>query len=354
MAMISREFLPARPMEIGKIKIGGRGRKAGKAYVPEKFDHFVVTTTKRDGDDGPFVRDEEVHKIVGDEPRELEAVLMYPKPEQNLHTEMATYQGGRRTAWCDGKVCTLRDGSSHACSFPECGHKPYVRLHVQLEANPVLGGFYVFRSHSWETLNNLQTAIEAIYREVGMLYRVPVTLVMDKTTDVYTDEKGTERTGSSWKVGMKLRLPPAETRLKLKEEAAQALADRKMLLLRAGEQDTSIMEEAQSFLQDLDETDLEDEQELADEFFPPKGVGAVAGTAEALRAVMSDVQEADYEVMVDYDAMELPQLFDLCRQQDLLNAEQIAWVEAVIAAPIKEKKKQGAEKLREILKGEDR
>ena len=61
---ISPEVLELRPMEIGKIKIGGQrpgARKSGGGKKPPtKLDHFLVTTRVRCADD-IFERDEVIH-----------------------------------------------------------------------------------------------------------------------------------------------------------------------------------------------------------------------------------------------------------------------------------------------------
>lgn len=278
MALIKRTFLEVRPVEIGKIKIGTRGRARQSSsgtttYLPEKLDHFLVTTLDREQGDGPFMRDEAVHAIVGDQPRELFGRLMYPTVEENLHTEMCVYKGRRRQWTCDGEERTLRDGKVEPCqreAAKGCGCKPYARLHIQLEAQPQMGVFYVFRTHGWSSTNNLQTALEEIYREFGTLYRAPVRLFMQLTEDQY-EHNGEDRSSKSWKVGISLTMGPLEAREYLTTQAHAALKARQHLQLEAG-----------AVIADLDADDLAHEGELADEFAPPQGVAASVAVAEAL------------------------------------------------------------------------
>ena len=74
MSLISEKLLAPRVQELGKIKIGGKGpvrtSSGGKEFQPpKKFDHFVVTTRER-GEDGNFLRDDQVHAHpkVGEKP----------------------------------------------------------------------------------------------------------------------------------------------------------------------------------------------------------------------------------------------------------------------------------------------
>lgn len=307
MGLIKRELLEARPVELGKIKIGERGKpnKGGKSYLPKKLDHFLVTTMEREGGDGPFVRNEAVHSHpeVGDEPRELFGTLMYPTVEGNFHSEMTHYEGRRQVSSCDGCTRTITaTGESVTCSRlrgGDCPCKPYGRLQIQLDAQPEMGGFFVFRTTSWASVNNIQTALEQIYREFGTLYRAPVKLFMQKTEDKYTNEKGEDVTSSSWKVGLVLRMSPTDARRFLKSQAQEALQTRKELLLESG-----VVQAA------LGAADLEEAEEIAEEFFP-EGVEAVeapetdaAGAPSPVAAPdpvegaedEEEVQEAEYEV----------------------------------------------------------
>lgn len=298
MALIKRTFLEARPIEVGKIKIGMRGKArktsgGGTSYLPEKLDHFLVTTMERDGKDGPFLRDDDVHADVGEQPRELHGALMYEGIEQNLHTEMAVYKGRRRQSSCDGEECVMRDKSVKPCQKEAgCACKPYARLHLQLNAAPQTGGYYVFRTHGWASTNNLQTALEEIHRAFGTLYKAPVKLIMQKTEDTYMDGQQ-EKTGSSWKVGLVLDMSFKDAQEYLAAEARTAIEQRQLLMLEAG-----------AVVADLNEADLENEAETADEFHPPVGVGASVATAEKLDKALEGITGGDDEPPVvegDYE-----------------------------------------------------
>lgn len=213
MGLIKREFMPARIQELGKIKIGGLGEErqkqdgTGTYQLPKKYDHFVVTTRTR-GADGNFVRDRAIHTTVGEEPTQLDAVLMFPEVEENFHSEMSVYKG-RTKAWeCDGVDATnLTDGSTGACRRnPDgsgCECKPHSRLHLQLLASPNMEGYHVFRTTSWESTNNIQSTLERLYGHFGSLLGLPVRLVAYPAQVSYT-AGGVVKTSNATMVGLTL------------------------------------------------------------------------------------------------------------------------------------------------------
>lgn len=261
--LISRNLMEPRVQEIGKIKIGRRGKKRGKGYIPEKLDYFEVTTRDRKGGTGPFVRDEEVHghPLVGEQPRELRGILMFPEIEQNILTEMCHYEGRRASIRCDGETMIDIDGRVGECfraAGGECPCKPYIRLHLQLMASPHTEGYYTFRSTSWETVNNIQTALESIYDRFGTLFEAPVKLKMYQSEDLYL-EKGETKSGRSWKVALVLDMSWQEAALHMVEAKELLNTTREKLMLKG-----------ETVVQELDAYDEEAAAEIADEFFPPE------------------------------------------------------------------------------------
>jgi hypothetical protein len=286
--LISRKMLHVQPQEIGKIKLGGRGaaRKTsggGESFIPQKYDHFQVTTMEREGGKGPFMRDEAVHAIVGDKPRELEAILMYPEVEQNIMTLMRA--GKRRAAIkCDGEVQVNQQGKQSPCAKltgGQCECKPYCRLQVQLVASPHTGGYYVFRTRGWSTTNNLQTFLEETYARFGTLYQAPVKLMTFQSEDQYQQD-GRDQVGKSWKVAMVLNMNYEAAAEFMVGQKQRLDTVRELLLLSAGEVQNH-----------LDEEDEEDAEALDDEFNPPKGVEASVATQERLDEVVAGLQPVD-------------------------------------------------------------
>jgi hypothetical protein len=337
---ISRKLMEERPQEVGKIKLGGRGRAyknsgGGTSYVPEKFDHFEVVTRARDGD-GAFLRDEAVHAVVGPEPRELEGWLMYPEIEQNLLTQMREYAGKRPKVICDGESYRTDKGVEGPCPRllnGECKCRPYCRLQLQLAASPHTLGYYVFRSRGWETTNNLQTAMEEMYLRFGALFLAPVKLICYQSEDHYTDA-GKDMTGRSWKVALVLNMPMEQAALHMAEKKERLAAIRGRLLLTAGQVQA-----------DLDERDEEEAEEIADEFDPPKGVEASIGTQAKLDEVAENLQPVQMELgseepgEKDNLTLMIEDYRDTARELDLLDVEAETAIEAALSTQ-DEKKKQ--------------
>ncbi len=268
MALISRKLLKVRPQQLGRIKIGGLGetrksRAGGDYQQPVKFDHFVVTTNVR-GDDGNFERDEEIHAKIGDKPMELSGLLMSTTVEGNLHTEMCQYKGrgAKGKIWtCDGENATnLKTGAEGQCirlSGKECECKPYTRFHMQLDGAPAFG-YHFFRSTSWETTNNLQTALEEIFARFTTCFHAPVRLKLYPSED--------EHDGSisiSHKVGLVLDMSMAE--------AAELIGQgSKYLEIASGQ----VKQLAAVVVEDLAAQDEAEAEGIADEFFPPDATEA--------------------------------------------------------------------------------
>jgi len=196
--------------ETGKIKIGEAGpvreSQGGKSFrLPTKLDHFKIVTRFR-GQDGRFILDDEIHKIVGEKPRELDVILVYDDPALNSPHRLTCYEGTR--LYCEGDGESARrlnkDGlyQPQPCTCPlltavdkapenqnrpqnqwlRC--KPYGVLRVQLPQKKSSIGVYGFRTTSSETLSNIISVQEAILiRTGGLLAGIPLKLCMYPTTD---------------------------------------------------------------------------------------------------------------------------------------------------------------------------
>lgn len=288
MALIKPSLLRQKPQELGKIKIGGKGKvvksAGGKQFqLPEKWDHFVVTTRVR-GADGNFVRDESIHghAKVGDKPTSLDALLMFAEVEDNLHTEMCEYQGKQKIISCDGETaCNLKTSACVACpraAGGECGCKPYTRLHLQLMASPTIGGYHVFRSHGWESAANIQSALQEIHARFGTLYQAPVKLVIYPSEDNYNDKKsGDTKTSESWKVGLVLAMS-------MEEASARMIASTRHLAVTRQE----LKALSSGVIEDLSKNDIDEAGDLAEEYFPEAGASVSVASQEKLDAFKAE------------------------------------------------------------------
>lgn len=283
--MISTDVLVPRLAELGKIKIGGRGEKrtgsgGTEFYIPKKFSHFVVTGRERGANgEGDFLRDNDVHGSVGEAPTELNCHLPFDEPSQVFQSQLQQYEGRTLRRWCDGVNCTeVGPDTVTPCALQTeegCACKPYGRLQVILDDAPYVGGVYVFRTTSWESVRNIQTVLLELRSRFGFLTGLPLMLKVYPATDEYQD--GNKRkTSKSWKVALVMR--------GTYQQALELAQTAEALRLGAGTEMKAI---AASTRQGLDEIDATEEGPHGDEYHPSADAQAsvaTQGTLDAMKA----------------------------------------------------------------------
>lgn len=190
-------------VERGKIKIGQKGamRTSGQGnqfQPPQKLDHFLITTMER-GQDGNFLRDEAIHRQLGDKPREIPVVLIYDDIDLNFQTRYAAYKG--RSLWCsgDGEVARrmIQPGDPRNGKAPEFkeGACPCHRqdptytgpdkckingtLSVMIRGAEAIGGVWKLRTTSYNTVVGILSSLALIKRITGgPLAGIPLTLTL--------------------------------------------------------------------------------------------------------------------------------------------------------------------------------
>ena len=200
--------LPNRLPEIGKIKIGNKGEtrtgSKGEYRLPQKLDHFIITTNEKDGKDD-FIIDSELHAILGDEPKELKIRLLYNEPELNFYTRYSIFQGNKCICEGDGEDfywLNEATGEMEAGKVPvkqldpnykgkdKC--KPNGVLQCVIEGANTIGGVWKFRTTSWNSVVSIQTGL-AFIRQLtgGQLAGVPLTLAL-RAKNVLVEGKSTK------------------------------------------------------------------------------------------------------------------------------------------------------------------
>ncbi len=196
-------LLTPRLVEVGKLKIGGMGaerkRDGGGTYrVPEKYDHFIVTTLHRDTDER-LVADAEVmdslkeHADPDGKIRRLPVTLLSNEIEELLSARYVAYAGKRLAAASDGLVLTeFTDGPGGSwlkeprplAHTPETAGRWKLKLSTTLNvmvSSPASrwGGVYKFRTTSRITADQLYGSLVRL-RELtgGILRGLPLRLVV--------------------------------------------------------------------------------------------------------------------------------------------------------------------------------
>lgn len=300
---IAPTLLPRRLGEIGKIKIGGRGPERTTAegktmHIPQKLDHFRVTRRDRE-DDGfqNFVLDEPVHAVVGEKPCELDCRLMFDSPEENFQSQLQHYKGRTKVWQCDGEEAVdLRKDETRRCvraNGGECPCKPYGRLLVVLEAAPAFGTGYVFRTTSWESINNIQTVLELLYEQFGFLAGLPMRLRV-YPAEVQYQQGNQTKTSTAYKVALELRGTYDEA-----AQIARAAQERRL----ANATELKLLAAARE--KELDELDTAEAEEIAEEFHPDPNQITSVKTAETIEEMKDKLgvgeASAEAEALSDAD-----------------------------------------------------
>lgn len=176
---------------IGYIKIGDKGGKSGS---PRKFDHFEIRTIHKDSE-GNLLPDLLMMERLGERPTSLKIRLPFNDLDMVFNSTLAYYRGRNRFCWGDGetaqRLSTVNDGSraqfGPAQPYGPCGEtcadfrerrcKPLGVLQVILEDQQQIGGAYVFKTTSWNSIRNILTSLTAIKAQAGgHLAWIPLTM----------------------------------------------------------------------------------------------------------------------------------------------------------------------------------
>jgi hypothetical protein len=277
--------------EIGAIRIGRRviktrqrkvdGRTVTETYlIPEKLDHFEVTTNAVDDTGLPLV-DQEIMDKIGQKCQELDIYLCYDEPTLNMITMYAHYTKTRRMCSGNGRVASQYNPDTGTynpinCNPAECPfyieHKcrPYGRLTVVLIAANRVGGAYVYRTTSWNTIKNILSSMAFLHSKWGtggILAGIPLKMRMMKRSATPQD---LGQRASFWVVNIEFLGSLHD----LKQAAIKELSTRREL----GIARRSYEEELQMLNAQLDQEAEEGASDIAAEFYPVKGEGAEEGS----------------------------------------------------------------------------
>jgi hypothetical protein len=192
--------------EQGKIKIGrlGEERKTkddkSTYRLPNKLDHFLITTTERDNT-GNFIPNtylmEQIAEMVNEPADHLTTIpvyLLFDDIDSNFYTTYNCYQGKTRICTGDGeKAVLLKTGEEITCPCPRLDQdykgstpcKPYGRLNVVLQCMDIIGGSWVYRTTGWNSVQDILGSLVLIKRVAGRLSGIPLMMkLFPKTTQL--------------------------------------------------------------------------------------------------------------------------------------------------------------------------
>jgi len=180
--------------ERGRIKTGARGPNK----APVRFDHFVITTMARSKEDGNFIRDEALHKLLaergyGDPLREIPFRLIFNEVNLNFTTGYGVWEPKLKTWWCRGDGESARRINKESHDWIECPCdllgktcKIQGRLRGTIDGASGLGGVWTYITTSWNSVRAIAASLAQLYIWTsGHIAGIPLLLVMrSKTVNV--------------------------------------------------------------------------------------------------------------------------------------------------------------------------
>lgn len=185
--------------ERGKIKIGRKGAERqgsnGSWQLPEKLDHFLVTTLER-GKDGNFIPDPVVHDKLGPAPKVIPVRLLFDAIELNFQCRYSCYSG--KALFCSGDGETglelQADGQAKPVNCPCFRQAPTYQgedgkgkkkckingtLSVLIEASNHVGGVYKFRTTGYNSTVGIYSSLVLIKGLTGgILAGIPLNMTI--------------------------------------------------------------------------------------------------------------------------------------------------------------------------------
>jgi hypothetical protein len=202
-------------IEWGKIKIGRKGKFVRQSFqMPEKLDHFLITTMERDDSNNLILDSGLMDKIMTDQKvdvlKSIPITLLYNDIELNLQTRYECYKG--RTLWCTGdgeKASRITSEKPVARQFLDC---PCERkepdyagednsgkgkcklggiLSCIIDGSDKIGGLWKFRTESFNSVRSMFSSLLMIKRLTGgIVAGIPLHLtVSPKSTNNPIDGK---------------------------------------------------------------------------------------------------------------------------------------------------------------------
>jgi hypothetical protein len=202
--------LKVKLLEIGKIKAGKLGQerrtKDGKSTyrLPTKLDHFMITSAQRD-ESGNFAPNIELMKQIGEVVKEpwdhlttIPVYLIFNTIEENFFTTYTCYKGRTRICTGDGVTATdLTTGEQIQCPCPRLDQdykgpqkcKIYGRLSVVLAEMDIVGGCWILRTTSFNSVQDILGSLMLIQKIAGRLSGIPLMLkLFPKTVQLPTGQ----------------------------------------------------------------------------------------------------------------------------------------------------------------------
>lgn len=195
-----KNLIPGLP-ELGKIKAGRKGKEvksfAGKTFrLPEKLDHFIITTTERN-ENGDYIED----AILMDKLKKSDTAvlnkdgnlvgipinLLYNDIQLNFPNRYACYASNMCICSGNGKAAKTRDGRFIDCPCERLDPnfqgkdkcKANGKLYAIIEGTESVGACHVLRTTSINSVKSILGGLAFIQAaSSGLLAFMPLTLML--------------------------------------------------------------------------------------------------------------------------------------------------------------------------------
>lgn len=278
--------LPKLLPEVGKIKIGYKGevrksKDGGDYRLPQKLDHFIITTNERDENDD-FVIDSEIHALqhIGQEPKSIPIRLLYNEMKLNFISRYAIYKGKEKCI-CEGDGVNFywldeKTGKWELGRVPAEEMKPDFKgdkcklngiLSCVIDGVNRIGGVWKFRTVGKNSVISLKSSMEFIYQLTGgQIAGIPLNLVLrPKSVNVKDPKTGKPINTKIYVANLEYRGTVED----LQNEAYKIANNRSLNSAR-------IMQIEQQVLKQLETAKNPMDEEIADtvdEFYPENNPG---------------------------------------------------------------------------------
>ncbi len=305
-----------RLQRIGNIKMGRKGKPQQKVgsddtyRLPEKFDHFEITTMERDENDD-WKPDKDMMALLGKEPKSIPVMLPFDEAMDIFPHEFAWWKSSRRMCHGNGVVGLRYDEKTDKENQMECrcekftgdgGEKRVCKkngiLNVIITASGRIGGVYQLRTTGGATISNIKASINLIKSFTGgPVAGIPLMLTIQKQW-AYPIVKGVKQKVEIYVAGLEFRAD-----MSLKASPTEQLLERAGVQIQARLSVGKDMKQIEQFSGGINKNTpgdrLDWDQEFGEGAGPQDIEGKISGKTDEKVSALSDrlegATEADYQ-----------------------------------------------------------
>jgi len=187
-------------MEVGTIRAGEKYEKNGKV-LPRATEYFRITTKAKNK--LGYELDQEIHNVVGPEPKRLKVRLPCDREDLNFVSFYGKYKASKCECRGDGFSAETFEGDLIECNGERCEHylkgecKKHGVLSVILEDAPRCGVIWKFRTTSNSSISYLDAAVSLLTGYAsGHVAELPLWLTLSplEKTIPSGPQRGTKKT----------------------------------------------------------------------------------------------------------------------------------------------------------------